>query len=180
MVVEIHATWKFVALIPCCSTCQMLVNLLEFNIKLKLFNDTIDVLCSRDPQKRQIKPFHVGSCNDDKEMYKKDAIHVGSCCFVNLRRPHSLNSLILNNYWIRFLWYPEQSTISQKPNPIIVLLYIVLKTITTNTPSQVPDPELISLMDIMYCVRNLQISQLSASSSHIWFSYIPNLKRYYW
>ena len=58
--------------------------------------------------------FHVGLYNDDKEMYKKDAIHEGSCCFVNLslllfcrsrclRRRHSLSSLILNNYWMRFL-----------------------------------------------------------------------------
>ena len=45
---------------------------------------------------------------------------------------------------------------SQKPNLIIDLSYIVSKKITAITPSQL---ELI-LLKIMPCARNLQISQL--------------------
>ena len=37
-------------------------------------------------------------------------------------------------------------------------------SITTNTPSHLhKEPELILLLEIIYCARNLQISQLSAS-----------------
>ena len=54
--------------------------------------------------------------------------------------------------------------ISQKPNVIIVLLYIVLKKTSRNTLSQLhKEPELILLLQIMHCAHNLQISQLSAS-----------------
>ena len=43
-------------------------------------------------------------------------------------------------------------------------IYIVLKKIMTNSLSQFrKKPELILLLEIIYCARNLQISQLSAS-----------------
>ena len=88
---------------------------------------------------------------------------------------------MLNNFWIRFLWYPgiikvEVSVISRaegrdwyhfqrpwlfrisrKPNLSIVLLYIVLKKITSGTPSQ-GTWILILLIEIMHCARSLKIS----------------------
>ena len=33
--------------------------------------------------KREFRHFHVVSCNDGKEMYKKRVIHVQNCCFAN-------------------------------------------------------------------------------------------------
>ena len=33
--------------------------------------------------KREFGHFHVVSCNDGKEMYKKRVIHVQNCCFAN-------------------------------------------------------------------------------------------------
>ena len=51
--------------------------------------------------------------------------------------------------------------IVQKPNLIIVLLYIVLTKIMTKTLSR--GTELTLLLEFMHCVHNLQISHLSAS-----------------
>ena len=46
-----------------------------------------------------------------------------------------------------------------------VLLYIVLKKITTNTPSQAT--KLTLLLEIMHCARNIQISQLSLVDNYL-------------
>ena len=55
----------------------------------------------------------------------------------------------------KHLQIPWLFRISQKPNLIIVLLYIVLKKITTNTPSQ--RTLIVLLLEIMHCAHNLQI-----------------------
>ena len=54
---------------------------------------------------------------------------------------------------LKHLPRPWLFRISQKPNLIIVLLYVGLKKITTTHRRK--EPEMILLLEIMHCVRNL-------------------------
>ena len=71
--------------------------------------------------------------------------------------------IIVNNYWVKFVVISRIFRISQQPNLIIVLLYIVFVLKKLQQTHHHKEPELILLLEIVHCVRKLQVSELSAS-----------------